>query len=173
MMSYNIYYPTAYNPYQTSPYQQQYSSMMQPQMAQQPVQNIQNAQPSSPSSIIWVRNSQEAAMYPVAPNNAVALWDSGVPAIYLKQADASGKPAMTTYDLVERTETAQADDQTAGVDLSTFASKADVATIAGIVSGMSKDIDAIKEEMGNLASQAVKRAVGAKTKKEPVQEDDD
>lgn len=38
----------------------------------------------------------------VAPNAAVALWDSTAPVIYLKQADASGKPTLKTYDLVER-----------------------------------------------------------------------
>ena len=40
--------------------------------------------------------------YPIAPNNAVTLWDSNAPVIYLKQADASGKPSMKIYDLVER-----------------------------------------------------------------------
>ena len=38
----------------------------------------------------------------VAPNAAVALWDSTAPAVYLKQADASGKPTLKVYDLVER-----------------------------------------------------------------------
>lgn len=32
----------------------------------------------------------------------VALWDSTAPVIYLKQADASGKPTTKIYDLVER-----------------------------------------------------------------------
>lgn len=38
----------------------------------------------------------------VAPNAAVALWDSTAPTVYLKQADASGKPTLKVYDLVER-----------------------------------------------------------------------
>lgn len=45
-----------------------------------------------------------AMAYLVAPNSAVALWDSNAPAIYLKQADASGKPSIKVYDLVERTQ---------------------------------------------------------------------
>ena len=53
-------------------------------------------------SIVWVQNEQEAFNYLVAPNSAVALWDSNNPVIYLKQADASGKPSMKIYDLVER-----------------------------------------------------------------------
>ena len=46
----------------------------------------------------------EAMAYLVAPNSAVALWDSNAPTIYLKQADASGKPSIKVYDLVERTQ---------------------------------------------------------------------
>lgn len=53
-------------------------------------------------SIVWVPNEQEAFNYLVAPNSAVALWDSNNPVIYLKQADAAGKPSMKIYDLVER-----------------------------------------------------------------------
>ena len=64
-----------------------------------PVQPQQNGQ-----SMIWVNGEQEAFGYLVAPNSAVALWDSTAPVIYLKQADASGKPSMKTYDLVERTQ---------------------------------------------------------------------
>lgn len=60
-------------------------------------------QQSSPSNgILWVNGEQEAQNYLVAPNCAVALWDSLSPTIYLKQADASGKPTIKTYDLVER-----------------------------------------------------------------------
>lgn len=54
-------------------------------------------------SIIWVPNAQAAEGYLVAPNSAVVLWDSSAPVVYLKQTDASGKPSMKTYDLVERT----------------------------------------------------------------------
>ena len=53
--------------------------------------------------MIWVNGEQEAMSYLVAPNSAVALWDSTAPVIYLKQADASGKPSIKIYDLVERT----------------------------------------------------------------------
>lgn len=98
----------AYNPY-TNPYyqppmmdqlgqlrQQQYM----PQAYQQPMQPIQQQQPVP--SIVWVQGEQEALSYMVAPNSAVALWDSLAPVVYLKQADASGKPTIKIYDLVER-----------------------------------------------------------------------
>lgn len=80
--------------------QQQYQPPMQ-QAAQQP-------------SIQWVSSERAAYEYLVAPNSAVALWDSSAPVVYLKQADASGKPSMKIYDLVERT--AQAPEARPGVE---------------------------------------------------------
>lgn len=56
------------------------------------------------NGIIWVPNEQAAIDYLVAPNSAVTLWNSNAPVVYLKQADASGKPSMKVYDLVERTQ---------------------------------------------------------------------
>ena len=89
-------YPYYYQPYQP-PMADQLMQLRQNQF--QPMQ--QPAQQQSPS-IVWVQSEMEAASYPVAPNNAVTLWDSNSPVVYLKQADASGKPSMKIYDLVER-----------------------------------------------------------------------
>lgn len=100
------YYPQYY------PQQQFYQPPMMDNLAQlragqyqQPMQNMQ--QPPQPvphqQSMVWVSGEQEALGYLVAPNSAVALWDSNSPTIYLKQADASGKPSIKIYDLVERT----------------------------------------------------------------------
>lgn len=90
------YYPYPNNYYQP-PMADQLAQLRQPY---QPVQNLQQT-PMAPS-IVWVQNEMEAANYLVAPNSAVTLWDSNSPVVYLKQADASGKPSMKTYDLVER-----------------------------------------------------------------------
>ena len=95
----------AYYGYQ--PYQ-----MYQPPMADQLMQlrqnqyqpNMQQVPQQAAPSIVWVQNDMEAANYLVAPNSAVTLWDSNAPVVYLKQADASGKPSMKIYDLVERTQ---------------------------------------------------------------------
>ena len=93
------------------PYQPNYFQPVPDQLAQlrqnqfQPMQQSQQFQPqqSPPApSIVWVQSEQEATNYLVAPNSAVTLWDSNSPVVYLKQADASGKPSMKTYDLVER-----------------------------------------------------------------------
>lgn len=74
------------------------------QLRQQQVQAIppmpQNPLPQS--GVQWVSGEQEARSWMVAPNAAVALWDSTAPTVYLKQADASGKPTLKVYDLVER-----------------------------------------------------------------------
>lgn len=90
-------------PYYGNPYMQP----MQDNLAQLRQQQMQ-AMPPMPQNPIpqggvqWVSGEQEARSWMVAPNAAVALWDSTAPVIYLKQADASGKPTLKTYDLVER-----------------------------------------------------------------------
>lgn len=153
-MAYNNYFPASYQPnyYAVNPYQAQYPAPA----PQQPVQT----QPQNQSSILWVRNNQEAAMYPVAPNNAVALWDSGAPVIYLKQADASGKPSMKTYDLVERAEKPVESVSAAEGSNITYATKDELAALAGVVRDVDDMIATLKEEVGSLKAKAtVKRAV--------------
>ncbi len=94
------------------PYYQYQPNYFQPPMADQLMQLRQNQYQPNPQqipqqqspSIVWVQNEMEAANYLVAPNSAVTLWDSNAPVVYLKQADASGKPSMKIYDLVERTQ---------------------------------------------------------------------
>lgn len=91
------------NPYYPPPMQDnlmQMRQMQQPQMQSQIPQALQN--PVAQSGVQWVSGEQEARNWMIAPNAAVALWDSSAPTVYLKQADASGKPTLKTYDLVER-----------------------------------------------------------------------
>lgn len=110
---YGNYMPNYYQPMQNmiqpmnQPMQMNQPSIPQNnQQFQIPPQNPSPVQPTNQNQpgIIWVPSEQAANEYLVAPNNAVALWDSNNPVIYLKQADASGKPHMTIYDLVERTQ---------------------------------------------------------------------
>ena len=110
---YGNYMPNYYQPilYRIQPMNQpmqinQPSIPQNNQQFQAPTQNPSPVQPTNQNQpgIIWVPSEQSANEYLVAPNNAVALWDSNNPVIYLKQADASGKPHMTIYDLVERTQ---------------------------------------------------------------------
>ena len=103
----------SYNPYvnpYNAPYggQQMQQQIYQPQM-QQPPQGAQ--QPSN--GFVWVNDINEAANYLVAPNSAVQLWDKNSPCVYLKTADAAGKPTMQIFDLVERKQQPTAQTQTA------------------------------------------------------------
>lgn len=94
-----------YNPY-VNPYANPYGNQqMQPQMYQQQMpQQMQTPQlqQQSTGGFVWVNNIDEAAAYIVAPNSAVQLWDKNSPCVYLKTADAAGKPTMQIFDLVER-----------------------------------------------------------------------
>lgn len=96
-------YPYYYQPYQ--PYQPPMADQLMQLRQNQYQPNMQQVpQQQAAPSIVWVQNEMEAANYLVAPNSAVTLWDSNTPVVYLKQADASGKPSMKIYDLVERTQ---------------------------------------------------------------------
>ena len=99
--------------------------------------------------MIWVNGLNDAKNYLIAPNSAVALWDSTSPCIYLKQADASGKPSLKTFDLVERV-----DGETKSTE-TIYATKEelghiqeDLEKIKGKISSLQKTQKAQKEESG-------------------------
>ena len=170
-------------PYQSyqNPYQQGYYPMYQQPQYQQPVQQPmpQTAQQTySPvinqNGIIWISGESEAAMYPIAPNNAVALWEKSGKTIYLKSADATGKPTMRVYDLVERAETASESSEKTDGKTDEYAKKSDLAAVVGVVKGfdellgsLKSDIDTMKGDMYGIA--------GKKKAKKPVEvvEDDE
>lgn len=134
-MAYNNYFPATYQPYQQSYYQPV-------QQIQQPVQ-----QTPQPSSLIWVGSYAEAQMYPVAPNAAVALWDSSSPAIYLKQADASGRPTLKTYDLVERAEAPVPQEEKALA----YATKDDLASFSAALDAIKGEIETMRGDIYGIA----------------------
>lgn len=132
----NYYQPNFYSqpvPDQLAQYRQNY----QPPMMAQPVP--QNASPMAGSAMVWVPGFQAAQEYLVAPNSAVALWDSNAPVVYLKQADSSGKPSLTVYDLVERTtpRTAQTAPAAPEIDTSAFITREEFARLAERVEALS------------------------------------
>lgn len=97
-------YPYYGNPYMP-PMQDNLAQLRQQQMQAMPPQipqipPMQN--PVAQGGVQWVAGRPEAENWLIAPNSAIALWDSTAPVVYLKQADASGKPTLKTYDLVER-----------------------------------------------------------------------
>lgn len=135
-----------------------------------PVQNYQmTPQPNqNATGIIWVSGSQEAQMYPVAPNNAVALWEQSGKVIYLKSADATGKPTMRIFDLVERSEsTAVAPDQK-DVKVPVYATKEELSAVAVAIKNALGDIEQMKGDLYGVAGR--KKPVSKKIKDEEDEE---
>lgn len=132
-----------YQPYYYNPYQTQY------QMPQYQTQQTQSVSAPTSPTIIWVNGEREASTYPVAPNAAVALWDSQNPCIYLKKADASGRPSMQIYDLVERAETPQNANTAQDIKVYDYATKSDLSALESVLEGsmadMKKEITKIKK----------------------------
>ena len=127
----------AFNPYYQNPYYPQPIPDNLMQMRQQ--QMMQTAPPPVPQNPVatggvqWVSSEQEARGYLIAPNSAVALWDSSAPTVYLKQADASGKPTLKIYDLVERAETPRT---APTADPVKFVTREEFDALAAVVDGM-------------------------------------
>lgn len=127
-------YPYYGNPYMP-PMQDNLAQLRQQQM--QAIPPIpQNPLPQS--GVQWVSGEQEARSWMVAPNAAVALWDSTAPTVYLKQSDASGKPTLKIYDLVERAETPSNAPQKPGVEFVTREEFDRLAALVGEIKGKKK-----------------------------------
>ena len=131
------------NPYYAQPMPDNLAQLRQqqmpPMMAPQPPQN-----PVAQSGVQWVSGEQEARNWMIAPNAAVALWDSSAPTVYLKKADASGKPSLTIYALVERAETPRT---APTADPVKFVTREEFDALAAVVDGMKgkkkvKEVDA-------------------------------
>ena len=131
-------YPYGYqNPYYPQPMPDNLMQMRQMQQPQIP-QMQQVANPIPHSGVQWVNGEMEARNWMVAPNAAIALWDSSAPTVYLKQADASGKPTLKIYDLVERAETAPNAPQKSGVEFVTREEFDRLAALVGEIKGKKK-----------------------------------
>lgn len=125
------------NPYYPQPMPDTLMQMRQQQMPMmQTPQTPQN--PIAQSGVQWVSGEQEARNWMIAPNAAVALWDSTAPTVYLKQADASGRPTLKIYDLVERAETPRTAPQEKGVEFVTRKEFDALAALVGEIKGKKK-----------------------------------
>lgn len=137
-MAFNPYYQ---NPYYPQPMPDNLMQMRQQQMMQPAPPPVPPPVPQNPvatGGVQWVSSEQEARGYLIAPNSAVALWDSTAPTVYLKQADASGKPTLKIYDLVERAETPRTAPQEKGVEFVTREEFDRLATLVGEIKGKKK-----------------------------------
>ena len=125
----NPYYPQPMPDTLMQMRQQQMPMMQTPQAPQNPI---------AQGGVQWVSGEQEARNWMIAPNAAVALWDSTAPTVYLKQADASGKPTLKIYDLVERAETPRTAPQEKGVEFVTRKEFDALAALVGEIKGKKK-----------------------------------
>ena len=133
-MAFNPYYQ---NPYYPQPMPDNLMQMRQQQMMQ-PAPPPVPQNPVATGGVQWVSSEQEARGYLIAPNSAVALWDSTAPTVYLKQSDASGKPTLKIYDLVERAETPRTAPQEKGVEFVTRKEFDALAALVGEIKGKKK-----------------------------------
>lgn len=133
-MAFNPYYQ---NPYYPQPMPDNLMQMRQQQMMQ-PAPPPVPQNPVAAGGVQWVSSEQEARGYLIAPNSAVALWDSSAPTVYLKQSDASGKPTLKIYDLVERAETPRTAPQEKGVEFVTREEFDRLAALVGEIKGKKK-----------------------------------
>lgn len=144
------------------PQQIQPQVIPQPQMVQPPMAQAQQNVPMPISNqgngIIWVPNYAAANDYLVAANNAVALWDSSSPYVYLKQADSTGKPTIKVYELVER-DTNQKNAPKQQVQLPDFEQFVKRDDLRELVT---------REELENIISERLKKPSKATLKKENV-----
>lgn len=123
----------------------------------QPVPAVQPSmsQPSpilgnSQNGIIWVQSKEEADRFMVTAGSAVALWDANNPVIYLRQADSTGKPSTTVYDLVERTDAPPAQPAAPPapqVDLSQYIKRSEVEDIKNEIDNLWDKLESIQDRM--------------------------
>lgn len=100
------------------------------------------------SGLIWISSEQEAAMYPVAPNNAVTLWSQTEPVVYLKQADASGRPSIKVYDLTERVTAPQ---NAREGSLPDYATKSDLTALNAALEAIRGEMETMRGDLYGLA----------------------
>ena len=118
------------------PYQNQYYSQMQvPQMVNAPAPA---QQPQNQNGLIWVQGEGGAKSYLVAPNATVMLMDSESQRFYLKSSDASGMPLPLR--IFEYTEITKAGTAAPAVDLSTYATRAELEAMRDEIKGMLQNV---------------------------------
>ena len=148
-MAYTPYYPSFPN------YGNYYPQAFQPQMAQPQVQQ-QYPQQQNQVSNVWVTSREEAEQYPVVPNSAVRLWSAKEPVFWLKQADATGKPYIKTYDIVERSESVSGASYGQSAE---YVSREELEKVAGVLESVRGELETMKGDLYGVAGRKRKREV--------------
>lgn len=99
-------------------------------------------------TFVWVNSEREALDYPVARNSGILMMHRTEPIIYMKQADAYGRPLpLEVYDLKKRVPPEPAMTQ---FDASQYVKTDDLAKyLSGFVT-VDKITDIVKNEFENL-----------------------
>ena len=161
-------YPFYQQPYQNYVPYQQYQPAQQLPQVQQPYIPVMNQ-----GGIIWISGLQEAQMYPVAPNSAVSLWEKNGKSIYLKQADATGRPSIKIYDLVERAETASDGGEARDGKVPAYATKEELGVVVGAVKDYSEALSKINADIETMKGDLYGVAGKRRAKKTVEVSDDD
>lgn len=164
-MAYNNIYPPFYQQYPQ--FQQQNVPQMQPNMFQQPQQNVAPQTPQSQvqpisSGLVSIPSEADARNYPVGYGQSVSFRDENAPYLYTKTMGFSQlePPKFEKYKLIK--ESADSPEKPledeAPRKLPTYAEKRDIEDVRA-------EIKALEEKVSKLSEK--------KKKKEVIEDDDD
>ena len=163
-----------YNSYQNLMYQQPYP-YYQPYQYQQPMpyqQPVQQTQQPQNGGFVQIRSFDEVRNWPIAPGNTVTFIDEARTHMYTKTASYNQleAPSIVSY-LVMREDAPQSDaDGQRDTDIP-YASKDDVAALAGVVRDVNNTVMSMKDEVDKMSG-TLYGIAGAK-KKPAVKKDAD
>ena len=110
--------------------------------------------------IIWMQGIEAARAYPVAPNGQVVLFDSEQQCIYLKTADAQGRPSMRILDYTIRSEAPKTAQNALSGTNTDIPTRQDLNALQG-------QIDALKQQIERLGHESTLSADAATARKQP------
>lgn len=160
------YYPSYTNPYMAlypaqnmhpvNPITYQYPSYQQSVTASPP-QASPALQVNQPGVFNWVKSEKEVEDQYVYPNGVMTFWNENEPIVYMKQADATGKSTIRTFDLVERVDKPATEEKTPE-----YATKEDVNAFSGAIADLRKEIETMKGDVYGIAGKkrVMKKAEG-------------
>lgn len=152
---YNNYgaYPAQgfYNP----PMPDQLTQLRNPQFQQPQPSPIQSQPAPIQNSRIWVSGEKEAVDYLVAPNCAVDLWDVNGTTLYVKQADASGRPTIKVYGITEQVSVPAKPNES---ESTSFVSKAEFSEISSRLDGLEDEIESLKARKANSQKKGIRES---------------
>ena len=151
--AYKLQQPSYVSSYVQNPtWPNQVYNNMVPTMNQNYQQNVQ-----ANNSIIWVQGENAAKSYPVAPNTAIALWDSEQQTIYIKSVDSNGIPSLKVLDYIDRDNEIVQNDNTNESNYVTQDQMNDFSEqIKQQMADLQKKLNDFKSRVGNLNSKEKK-----------------